>query len=73
MSPTEKQITLVENMCKVLGINNFPFSSKQYTKQEYSKFIKSHYEEYREVIDNAIYDEDWCFETCLNDVWCEEY
>ena len=72
-TPTTKQIHLVENICHVLNITDFPFSSSQFTKYTYSKFIAAHIEEYREVVDNAQVDEDWCYEFCVNDVWCEEY
>ena len=28
---------------------------------------------YTNEIDNIHYDEEWCYEYCNNDVWCEHY
>lgn len=39
MSPTEKQIELVEVICKQLHITDFPSCSKEFTKNAYSNFI----------------------------------
>ena len=48
-------------------------SSKEFTKWHYSQFIKAHIDEYKaNEIDN-IHDEEWCYEYCNNDVWCEHY
>lgn len=72
-APTTKQIRLVDNICRVLNITDFPFSSSQFTKYAYSKFIAAHIEEYNEVVDNTMVDEDWCYEFCQNEVWTEHY
>jgi hypothetical protein len=50
MSPTEKQIKLVESITDALEID-FPQSSNEFTKQMYHRFIKEHYDEYRMVVD----------------------
>ena len=52
MSPTKKQIELVEAITKVLEID-FPQSSKEFTKQTYYEFIKEYYEEYRQVFNDV--------------------
>lgn len=59
MSPTEKQIKLVEAITEVLGID-FPQSSKEFTKQIYSEFIKAYYDDFMQVVDdvNAFNSED---------------
>lgn len=51
MSPTEKQIDFVEEITNVLGID-FPQSSKDFTKQIYYEFIKEHYDEFIQVVDD---------------------
>lgn len=51
MSPTKKQIELVEAITDVLEID-FPQSSDEFTKQIYCEFIKEHYDEFRRVIDD---------------------
>ena len=51
MSPTEKQIEFAEEITRVLGID-FPQSSREFTKQVYREFIKEHYDEYRQVVDD---------------------
>ena len=71
-SPTEKQIVLVENMTRILGID-FPISSKEFTKQNYCAWIKANIEDYKDVISATICDEDYCYDMCENDVWCEHY
>ena len=71
-APTEKQINLVENMTRILGIA-FPNSSKEYTKQVYYAWIKAHIDDYNDVIAVAVYDEDYYYDICKNDVWCEHY
>ena len=71
--PTEKQIEFVENICKVLQIDDFPNSSKEFTKWHYSQFIKAHINDYREAVENTIIDEDYCYDMCQSDVWCEYY
>lgn len=52
VSPTEKQIALVEAMTEILEID-FPQSSKEFTKQTYYEFIKEYYEKYRQVINDV--------------------
>lgn len=52
MSPTKKQIELVEAITDVLEID-FPQSSGEFTKQIYCEFIKEHYDEFRRVIDDT--------------------
>lgn len=71
--PTEKQIEFVEKICKELGIDDFPMSSKEFTKWHYSQFIKAHIDEYKANEVDNIHDEEWCYEYCNNDVWCEHY
>ena len=71
-SPTEKQIILVENMTRMLGID-FPISSKEFTKRIYSAWIKANIEDYKDHMASCIYDEDYLYEGCNNDVWCEHY
>ena len=71
-APTEKQIQLVDNMTRILGID-FPASSKEFTKQSYCLWIKVHIEDYKDVVSSTICDEDYCYEMCENDVWCEYY
>ena len=41
--PTNKQIVFVEKICKELGIDNFPMSSKEFTKYHYNYFIQKHH------------------------------
>ena len=57
MSPTEKQIDLVEKICKTLNIN-FPKSSKEFTKYTYWLFIKRFLPIYFEVIQEVYEEED---------------
>ena len=71
-APTEKQIALVENMTHILGID-FPASSKEFTKRAYCRWIQAHMDDYREAIEYAICDEDYCFDMSINDAWCEYY
>ena len=52
MAPTDKQIDFAEEIADVLGID-FPISSKDFTKQTYCEFIKEHYDEYRQVVEDA--------------------
>ena len=72
MAPTEKQVQLVENMTRILRID-FPISSKEFTKQCYCLWISKHIEDYKDVVSATIADEDYCYEMCENDVWCEYY
>ena len=71
-TPTEKQIHLVENMTRILGIK-FPKSPNDFTRQSYFLWIRDHIDEYKEAIYSTIYDEDYVYEFCQNDVWCEHY
>lgn len=71
-APTEKQINLVENMTRVLGID-FPTSSKEYAKRIYCAWIKAHIDDYGDAVAATVCDEDYCYEICENDVWCEYY
>ena len=71
-APTEKQIALVENMTHILGID-FPTSSTEFTKMTYCRWIQTHMDDYREAIEYAICDKDYCFDLCVNDAWCEHY
>jgi hypothetical protein len=52
MSPTEKQIKFVEAITTMLGID-FPQSSNEFTKQTYREFIKKHYDDFMQIIDDA--------------------
>ena len=45
MSPTEKQINLVDKITSLLKID-FPMSSKDFTKSQYSYFISAYINEY---------------------------
>lgn len=56
-SPTEKQIRLVEAISDVLEID-FPTSSKEFTKKIYCKFIKEHYDEFKDKTEWYSWDED---------------
>jgi hypothetical protein len=71
LTPTEKQIKLVENINRVLNLD-FPTSSKEFNRFIYSNYIKCYIKEYLEVI-NDVLDEDDFYESCVNDVWCEHY
>lgn len=59
MSPTQKQIDLVDAITEVLDID-FPQSSSEFTKRIYSKFISEHIDAFRQVVDdiNDANDED---------------
>lgn len=57
-APTEKQIRLVENICFVLNISNFPSSSKEFTRYNYSQFIAAHMERYTMECEPLYYDEE---------------
>lgn len=52
MSPTEKQIKFVEAITTMLGID-FPQSSNEFTKQTYREFIKKHYDDFMQIVDDA--------------------
>ena len=71
-SPTKKQISIVEKMTSILNIE-FPSSSKEFNKFTYSRWINKHINEYQDIIDATIYDEEYLYEICENDVWCEYY
>ena len=71
-SPTKKQINIVEKMTSILNIE-FPSSSKEFNKFTYSRWINKHINEYQDIIDVTIYDEEYLYEICENDVWCEYY
>lgn len=71
LTPTEKQIKLVENINRVLNLD-FPTSSKEFNRFTYSNYIKCYIVEYLEVINNVLDEED-LYESCINDVWCEHY
>ena len=71
-APTEKQINLVENMTRILGID-FPTSSKEYTTRIYCAWIKAHIDDYGDAVAVSVCDEDYCYDMCENDAWCEHY
>ena len=73
-SPTEKQILLVERITKTLNID-FPNSSKDFTKYQYSNFISNNIDEYKETIQESQCDEDFLdwIGAYENDVWWEHY
>lgn len=76
LAPTEKQITFVENICGILGIKDFPTSSKEFTKFSFSQFITVHLDEYHYALlemDSWEGDEEYLYETCINDVWTEKF
>lgn len=70
--PTDKQIKFVEQICNVLGIKDFPMSSRDFTKYSYSCFISCHLNQYQEVTSCYIYEDDLMWQV-ENDVWCEYY
>lgn len=71
-APTEKQINLVENMTRILGID-FPTSSKEYAKHIYCAWIRAHIDDYGDAVAVSVCDEDYCYDMCENDAWCEYY
>lgn len=76
MAPTQKQIEFVEVICKTLQIDNFPMSSKEFTKWTYSQFIAAHLDAFNEIQEefwDSLADEDYCYECCINDVWTEMF
>lgn len=73
MAPTEKQIKLVEDICRVCQINNFPISSKEFTKWHYNQFIQFYIQDYKDYLSDNILDVEYCYELCENDAWCEYY
>ena len=52
MSPTDKQIEFADSIAEVLGID-FPQSSKDFNKFVYYKFIKDHYDDYMQFVDDV--------------------
>ena len=71
-APTEKQIRYAEAIANELGLD-FPTCSKDFTKYTYSKFISKYKKDYDEIMINGVHDEEYCYEICENDVWCEYY
>ena len=67
MSPTTKQINLVEKICKTLNIN-FPQSSKEFTKYTYWLFIKRFLPIYLEIIQEACEEEDLEFFSYIGEI-----
>ena len=57
-APTEKQIQLVENICSLLEIKNFPSSSKEFTRFTFSQFIAAHLNEYINACEE-VYEDEW--------------
>ena len=75
-APTEKQIQFVEDICKVLKIDNFPMSSREFTKWNYSQFITAHLAEFKDATEeywDSLADEEYCYQCCLNDAWTEMF
>jgi hypothetical protein len=74
-APTEKQIKFVEKICQILNINDFPQSSKEFSKSCFSRFISSHIDAFNQAIQDIDEDIDFVYECvgCENDVWCEYY
>lgn len=71
-TPTEKQIRFADDIARTLDID-FPWSSKQYNKNEYSKFINTHLKDYQDACyDDPLYVEE-AYERCMNDAWTEHY
>jgi len=54
-TPTEKQIDLVKDICKVLNIE-FPISSLEYNSYTYFHFIKNNLNKYLEEKQEEFYD-----------------
>ena len=57
MSPTEKQINLVDKITSLLKID-FPMSSKDFTKSQYSYFISAYINDYINTLDEYCFDDD---------------
>lgn len=70
--PSEKQIEYAEYLASIFEVD-FPTSSRDFTARAYHAFIEKYNEELRERRIEAIADEDYCYDICQNDVWCEEY
>lgn len=67
MSPTKKQIDLVEKISKTLNIN-FPKTSKEFTKYTYWLFIKRFLPIYLGVIQEACEEEDLEFFSYIGEI-----
>jgi hypothetical protein len=70
--PSEKQIEYAEYLASIFEVD-FPTSSRDFTARAYHAFIEKYNAELRERRIEAIADEEYCYDICQNDVWCEEY
>lgn len=71
-TPSEKQIAYAEYLASIFEVD-FPTSSRDFTAGAYHAFIEKYNEELRNIRIEAIADEDYCYDICENDVWCEKY
>ena len=71
-APSEKQIAYAKYLASIFEID-FPASSRDFTANAYRAFIEKYAEELRNIRIESIADEDYCYDICQNDVWCEEY
>jgi hypothetical protein len=71
-APSEKQIAYAEYLASIFEVD-FPTSSRDFTASAYHAFIEKYNEELRSRRIESIADEDYCYDICQNDVWCEEY
>ena len=70
MLPTDKQIAFAAQIAHTIG-SEFPWTSKQYTKTAYSRFINANIEEYKTI--SEYQDPEDYVDMCMNDVWTEHY
>lgn len=71
-SPSEKQIAYAEYLAAIFEVD-FPSSSRDFTARTYHAFIEKYNKELRSIRIEALADEDYCYDICQNDIWCEEY
>lgn len=71
-SPSEKQIAYAEYLAAIFEVD-FPSSSRDFTAMAYHAFIEKYNKELCSIRIEALADEDYCYDICQNDVWCEEY
>lgn len=73
-APSKKQMDYADEIADCLGID-FPNSSADFTAQSYYNFIKTHINDYYELVGYPETDEDYLdwIGAYENDVWCEHY
>ena len=67
IEPTDKQIRLVNWILE----HNRSLRRPPFTKHDYWLFIRDH--QYAWKRPKYEPDEDYLYQTCVNDIWCEEY